>query len=51
MACYYCIVNASNTRTFDTANENKLKAYYNALAREKNNLVKLSDYVNGSETQ
>lgn len=63
MACYYCIVNATSPRIDDiikkkekgliltTTEGEKLRAYYNALAREKNDLVKLSDYVNGSKTQ
>ena len=55
-ACYYCIVNASDAsfdavKNTDSKYDTKLLAYYTALAREKNNLVKLSDYVNGSERQ
>lgn len=55
-ACYYCIINASNSSidavdTSDRYYDSKILAYYRALAREKNNLVKVSDYVNGSATQ
>lgn len=55
-ACYYCVVNASSASTdaldrSDRYYNSKLLAYYKALAREKYNLVKLSSYVNESETQ
>ncbi len=55
-ACYYCIINASDASleavdTTDSYYQLKLLAYYKALAREKNDLVKVSDYVNGSATQ
>lgn len=61
-ACYYCIVNASDAskNALDELYRNnksspqykaRLQAYYNAIAREKNNLVKLSDYINGSRKQ
>lgn len=55
-ACYYCIVHASDAsleavdRT-DRYYDLKVLAYYKALAREKNDLVKVSNYVNGSATQ
>lgn len=52
MACYYCVVNASNPNAnISSLSTKKKQAYYNALAREKYNLVKLSNYVNGSSTQ
>lgn len=56
MACYYCVVNASDSsiealNPSDRKYDLKLLAYYKALAREKYNLVKLSDYVNGSSMQ
>lgn len=69
MACYYCIVNASDASKAALDNEyknpdgtnkigknqdeynRKIKAYYTALAREKYNLSKLSEYVNGSGQQ
>lgn len=55
-ACYYCIVNATDS-SMDNVSESeayykrKLHAYYNALAREKNKVVRLSNYVNGSMKQ
>ena len=52
-ACYYCIVKASNSKVgkLDVSNENKLIAYYKALAREKNRAVRLSDYMSQSGVQ
>ena len=51
-ACYYCVVNATNPNIdISTLSIEKKQAYYNALAREKHDLVKLSNYVNGSTTQ
>lgn len=55
-ACYYCIVNATDASA-DTLDKNesfynkKLIAYYNAMAREKFGLVKLSNYINESDKQ
>ena len=54
-ACYYCIVNnsGSDIDTLDPSDANyskKITAYYNALAREKYNLSKISKYVNGSDS-
>ena len=60
-ACYYCSVRASND-SIDYAEEYYKKnnypvgyglsarqnAYYNALAREKMTLSKLSDFISGS---
>lgn len=56
LACYYCVISASDSNiealsTTDRNYDTKILAYYRALAREKNNLVKLSDYVNGSIMQ
>ncbi len=58
-ACYYCIVNASNASSaiIDgiplSAPERNLRklAYYRALARERYELSKASDYINGSSEQ
>lgn len=60
-ACYYCVVHASNpsVKYVDeyylkadkplTYNVNKRKfAYYSALANEKLNLSKLSEFISGS---
>ena len=55
-ACYYCMVRASDSsfgkveETYSFGNElNKRKsAYFTSLAREKKDLVKLSDFINGS---
>jgi len=55
-ACYYCIIDASDA-SIDEIDKNdksydaKLLGYFNALAREKYNLVKVSNYVNGSAVQ
>ena len=51
LACYYCIVNGTDTSIKNVTDKIKIMAYYNALAREKNDLVKVSDYANGSKTQ
>lgn len=60
--CYYCMVSAKDAsieelellykdnQTSEDYKEKK-KAYYRAVAREKNNLVKLSDYINASSRQ
>ncbi len=57
-ACYYCMVRASDASYsyleshsdgMSTAELRKrLQAYSEALSREKQNLVKISDYINGS---
>lgn len=55
-ACYYCIVNATNSnvkeidRIPNLSNPDVRKsAYLRTLAREKFNLKKASDFVNGSQ--
>lgn len=55
-ACYYCVISASDASldkvTGNTATDRlKRLAYYRALAREKRNLSKVSDYINGSADQ
>jgi len=61
-ACYYCLVSAKDAtieeldklyinNLYDSKYKEKKKAYYRALAREKNNLVKVSDYINSSKIQ
>ena len=55
-ACYYCIVSASSADiedmdVGDRYYDEKLLAYYKAIAREKYDLVKASNYVNGSNRQ
>ncbi len=47
-ACYYCVVRASDAGLPSNASNNVKTAYYNALAKEKYKLVKISDYVNRS---
>ena len=56
-ACYYCVVNSTNSNITEVennknlSNEEKSKrksAYLRTLAREKYNLNKASEFVNGS---
>lgn len=44
-ACYECIVN-QNYIPISTLNENRLKAKYTAIAKERNNLYKMNAYIN-----
>ena len=62
-ACYYCVVGASDAGIEDLENNYKegkitrndynkrILAYYRGIGREKNSLVKLSDYINRSAEQ
>lgn len=43
--CYHCIVNR-NYKGVENLNENRLKAIYTAIAKEKNNLYKVNEYYN-----
>lgn len=54
-ACYYCVVNATNSNIKEIENIEGLSnpdirkwAYWKTLAREKFNLNKSSNFVNGS---
>ena len=65
LACYYCIIEPQNANLdnidetrdrygnlLTTPEKNKRKrAYYMALARERYELSKASDYINGSSEQ
>lgn len=43
--CYHCIVNR-NYEPVENLNNNRLKAIYTAIAKEKNNLYKVNEYYN-----
>ena len=45
------MVNASDASLDGVSDNEKLRAFYTALAREKYRLVRLSNYVNGSKEQ
>ena len=51
LACYYCVINASDASLTNSASDEMKRAYYTALAREKYRLARLSSYVNGSGEQ
>ncbi len=51
LACYYCMINASDASLPSGVSNEKQRAYYTALAREKYRLVRLSSYINGSGKQ
>lgn len=62
-ACYYCVVGASDAgiealesnfkegKITRNDYEKRMSAYYRGLGREKNILVKLSDYISRSAEQ
>ncbi len=55
-ACYYCMVNATDAnietlKNNDSFYDQKVLAYYRAMARTKYELAKVSDYINDSNMQ